>query len=90
MYHAKKYMPDGSFKEIKIWAVPRAADKPHGVKYSFVYIVGNDRVVGYDNAEGKGDHRHIYDVEYPYRYESIEKLWADFHADMERYRKERR
>ena len=25
---------------------------------SFVYIVKGKRVIGYDNAEGKGDHRH--------------------------------
>ena len=35
-----------------------SGDKPHGVKYSIVYIKGGKRLAGYDNAEGKGDHRH--------------------------------
>ena len=47
--------------EIKIWRVPKTKDKPHGVKYLVVYIKGNKRLVGYDNSEGKGDHRHYED-----------------------------
>ena len=27
-------------------------------KYSFAYVVNHERVVGYDNYEHKGDHRH--------------------------------
>jgi len=44
---------------MKIWQVPVSEDKPHGYKYSLVYIVGGERLIGYDNAEGKGDHRHF-------------------------------
>ena len=32
--------------------------KPFGIKYSVVYIKDGKRVLGYDNAEGKGDHKH--------------------------------
>lgn len=86
IYHVKKFMADGATKEITVWKVPKTAAKPHGIKYSFVYIVGNRRVVGYDNAEGKGDHRHFKDGEFPYRFKGLEKLWADFHADIEKYK----
>ena len=44
----------GNTVEMKIWQVPDSADKPHGYKTPWSYIVGGDRVVGYDNAEEKG------------------------------------
>ncbi|WP_435550426.1 toxin-antitoxin system TumE family protein [Desulfobacterium sp. N47] len=40
--------------EIKLWKVEKSSDKPHGYKYSLVYIAGSKRVIGYDNAEQKG------------------------------------
>jgi hypothetical protein len=89
IYKAKKFMPDGAIKEVKVWKVPVSSAKPHGIKYSFVYIVDGRRVIGYDNAEGKGDHRHYYELELPYKYQSLEKLWADFHADIARYQEEK-
>jgi len=39
IYLEKKYFSDGSFQEIKIWKVDKRKDKPHGLKYSFAYIV---------------------------------------------------
>jgi hypothetical protein len=32
----------------------------------------------FDNERGKGDHKHIREVETPYVFESVEKLTADF------------
>jgi hypothetical protein len=86
VYPEKKYFEDGSFQEIKIWKVRKSKDEPHGLKYSFAYIMNYERVVGYDNAEGKGDHRHFKDNEYPYKFQSLEKLWSDFKRDIERYK----
>ncbi len=90
VYHVKKFMPDGAIKEVKVWQVPESAARPHGVRYSFAYIVDGRRVVGYDNAEGKGDHRHYMEKEFPYRYQGLDKLWADFHADIARYQEGKR
>lgn len=90
VYHVKKFMPDGAVKEIVVWKVPRSPAKPYGIKYSFVYIVDGKRVIGYDNAEGKKDHRHFKGGEYPYQFHGIEKLWADFHEDIARYNEENR
>jgi len=87
LYHAKRYYEDSSFIEVKIWEVPRTEDKPHGLKYSFVYIVGGKRIVGYDNGEQKGDHRHAGKQERPYCYEGIDKLWHDFLKDVEVFKK---
>ena len=55
----------------------------HGLKYSLFYGRSGVRVVGYDNERGKGDHRHYRGRESAYRFVSIEKLLADFRADVE-------
>jgi hypothetical protein len=60
--------------------------KSHSLKYSFAYIVEGERVIGYDNAEGKGDHRHIQEREYPYEFLGLDKLWNDFQTDIQRVR----
>jgi hypothetical protein len=86
IYHIKDYFKDGSFKEIKIWRVPVTKDKPHGLKYSFVYIVGGERVLGYDNAEGRGDHKHYKAKESAYAFQDLGQLWKDFHADLSAFR----
>jgi hypothetical protein len=84
VYHVKEYHVDGSVQEIKIWEVPTSKEKPHSLKYSFAYIVKGERVVGYDNAEAKGDHRHFQGREYPYKFRSLEKLWEDFQGDIQK------
>jgi len=76
----------GNIIEIKIWQLPKPAkDKPHGYKYSLVYIVDGIRVIGYDNAEGKGDHRHDKGKEKPYIFRDIEKLLSDFFRDIVKF-----
>jgi hypothetical protein len=86
VFHEKRYFTDASLQEVKIWKVPESKDKPHGLKYSFAYIVNDERVVGYDNAEGKGDHRHYRNKEYPYKFQGLDKLWNDFKKDIERFK----
>jgi hypothetical protein len=56
-------------------------------KYSLVYIVEDTRVIGYDNAEGKGDHRHIRRKTEPYKFVSLRKLANDFYGDIKRYKR---
>jgi hypothetical protein len=59
LFYRKNIEPNGDIIEMKIWQVPRSKDKPHGLKYSLVYIRDGKRLIGYDNAESKGDHRHL-------------------------------
>ena len=54
---------DGDIVEMKIGEVPRARKTPEGLKYSLVYGRRGKRLIGYDNAEGKGNHRPMGDVE---------------------------
>jgi len=85
--HSKVIDELGNTIEIKLWKLPEAAeDRPHGYKYSLVYIVDDDRVIGYDNAEGKGDHKHIRGNEKPYKFTNVRKLIHDFNRDIERFK----
>lgn len=85
--HTKFREDNGNITEIKLWEVSASKDKPHGYKYSLVYIVEGKRVVGYDNAEGKGDHRHFGGKEEVYTFKSIDKLFEDFYNDIRRVKK---
>ena len=76
----------GNTVEMKIWQVPVSEDKLHGYKYSLVYIVGGERVIGYDNAEEKGDHRHFMDKESTYPFRGLRRLVRDFEADVQSYK----
>lgn len=83
----EKYTDElGNAVEMKVWRVPMSRNIPHGYKYSLVYIVDGERVVGYDNAEGRGDHKHIGLKESVYEFISIRRLMRDFHADVESYK----
>jgi hypothetical protein len=68
--------------------VQTTPNKPHGYKYSLVYIVKGKRAIGYDNAEDKGDHVHYGDRTEPYRFESLERLINDFYIDIQRHKEE--
>lgn len=72
----------GNTIEIKMWQVPVTKDAPHGYKYSLVYIVGGERVIGYDNERGKGDHRHREGNETRYEFKGLRELVADFRNDI--------
>jgi hypothetical protein len=78
---------DGSFVEFRVWSVPSPVDpSQHSYKYSCVYIIDGKRVIGYDNERGKGDHRHYLGAEAPYPFLSMERLFVDFLADVEKVR----
>lgn len=78
---------NGDLVEMKIWQVPQSKDKPLGYKYSLVYIRGGKRIVGYDNGEGKGDHKHYRNKQYPYEFKGMEVLIEDFYRDVEKIKK---
>jgi hypothetical protein len=82
-YHARRDYPDGTIIQIRIWKIPETNDeRPHGFKYSLFFGRPGERLVGYDNERGKGDHKHIKGFEYPYSFSSIDQLFADFRRDI--------
>jgi len=69
--------------EIVIWRVPRPVPpSEHPYKYRLVYVVNGERVLGYDNERGKGDHKHLGKLEFPYPFTSPARLMADFMNDI--------
>lgn len=67
------------FAELVIWEVPEPVPgSTHSYKYRLAYVVSGVCRVRYDNERGKGDHRHLDDVESPYAFRSLEGLLADF------------
>ncbi len=85
LIHERVLFEDGFLIEIKVWRVPETVlPSGHGLKYSLFYGRGGSRIVGYDNERGKGDHRHYKQQEQPYKFVSVEKLLADFKADVEK------
>ncbi len=77
----------GNTVEIKLWKIAPSPDKPKGYKYSLVYIVAGERVIGYDNSEQKGDHRHYGSREESYTFSTLSQLADDFLADVERFKR---
>jgi Family of unknown function (DUF6516) len=84
----KNITPEGGVIELVVWRVPEPVPPTeHGFKYRAVYAVGGQRVVGFDNERGKGDHCHIGDEERPYVFASVECLVEDFIAAVEAARR---
>ena len=50
----------------------------HFYQYRAVYVVNGERIVGFDNERGKGDHSHLDGVEAPYNFTTVEQLVEDF------------
>ncbi len=68
-----------------VWHVPqRVLPSEHPFKYRLVFIRNGERVVGYDNERGKGDHKHLGGREPIYRFVDIDTLVADFLRDVEK------
>ena len=78
--HGKITDEPGNTIEMRIWRVPISSHAP------LVYIVNGERVIGYDNAERRGDHRHIRGVETKYVFRSVRQLVRDFQIDVARYK----
>ena len=77
-------LPDGSILEINIWQLPAAtAERPHGFKYRLQYCLPDTTtLIRYDNKANKGDHKHIREHEFSYKFTTKEQLVKDFLADI--------
>jgi len=88
-FYDKQVMPDGAIVEMKIWQLAKPVrGSTHRLKYSLFYGFAGERLVGYDNEPGKGDHRHTEGKEEQYAFSTVETLMADFLADVRRLRGE--
>ena len=81
---------DTEVVEMVVWRVPiPVPPTTHGFKYRLVYVENGERVLGYDNERGKGDHRHFRDQEYALEFETIDKLLSQFVDEVEYFRAKR-
>jgi hypothetical protein len=88
-FHDKQVLRDGAIVEMKIWEVPEAVPgSRHRLKYSLFYGQPGQRLIGYDNERGRGDHRHVEGKQLPYTFTTPEQLIEDFLADVRRLRGE--
>jgi hypothetical protein len=75
----------GGVLEIKVWQVPTPVPpSEHDFKYSLYYGRNGERLVGFDNERGKGDHMHLLGEERPYMFTTLKALLADFFAEVKR------
>jgi uncharacterized protein DUF6516 len=76
------------FVEIVVWQLPRPArGSAHRFKYRLALVVDGVCMLRYDNETGKGDHRHVRDVEEPYVFSDADTLLADFWREVEEWRR---
>ena len=91
LQHDEVWDDEGWRMVVKIWKVARSKTSPEGIDYSLALISPEgDRLVGYDNHWPKGHHRHVSGEEGLYAYEGIDRLIADFKADVSTVRRKNR
>jgi hypothetical protein len=85
---SKTILADGGIVELMVWRVPAPVPpSQYGFKYRAAYAAAGERVVGFDNERGKGNHMHIAEVEKPYGFTTIEQLIEDFIAAVDAVRR---
>jgi hypothetical protein len=80
-------LDDRSFVEMVVWQVPRVLPgSAHQFKYRLAYVVGGICVLRFDNETGKGDHRHLGEIESAYSFSTLDRLVDDFWREVEALR----
>ncbi len=83
LLYREKRSNAGGFVELVIWRVPEPVPpSEHPFKYHFVFIRNGIRIIGYDNERGKGDHKHLGEIEKDYNFINEIKLLEDFWQDV--------
>jgi hypothetical protein len=76
----------GYISQIVVWEVPSPLPgSRHLYKYRLYFGRNGERIIGYDNERGKGDHRHIGRREFPYDFRDVPTLIADFGKDVDEW-----
>ncbi len=79
---------ESAFVELVVWTVPvPLAGSRHAFKYRLALVEDGRCTLRYDNEAGKGDHKHVGDTQVAYAFEGLDRLQADFWADVDARRK---
>ena len=82
----RRVLGEDRFAEIVSWRLPRpVAGSGHAFKYRLAFVVNEVCVLRFDNETGKGDHKHIGDIEVPYVFNGPAQLVTDFWDEVERW-----
>ncbi len=83
LIYREKRSHAGGIVEMVVWRVPQPVPpSEHPFKYRLVFVRDGERLVGYDNERGKGDHRHLGELESPYVFVDEDQLLNDFWQDV--------
>ena len=78
----------GNIQERVVWAVPKSAKHPDGVRYRLAYIGKKKQsLVIYDNHHPKGHHKHFGRRQIPYDFITVGRLLEDFKKDIQEAQK---
>lgn len=73
---------------IVVWELPRSLPgSSHRYKYRLALVDDAVNVLRYDNKAGKGDHRHVGNRQFPYRFVDVDELLLDFWKDVEQWQR---
>ena len=82
-------LDDDSFVELVVWKLPRTLPgSTHDFEYRLAFVNKGVCVIRYDNEAGKGDHRHLDELEVDYSFAGLEQLQCDFWDDVEQWRRQ--
>ena len=77
-------LAESAFAELVVWRVPTPVrGSKHEFRYRLALVLDGECVLRYDNEAGKGDHRHVGEKEYEYRFKNAEQLLGDFLGEVE-------
>ena len=85
IFHEKKILDDEYLLEMEIRQVKKEPPTPEGVKYSLVLIRRGQRILGYDNHERKGHHKHLFEKESPYKFTTVNRLIEEFEEEVKKF-----
>jgi len=84
----RRIIAEDRFAEIVIWELPRPVrGSQHRFKYRLAFVVNEVCVLRFDNETGKGDHKHVREVEVPYRFTTVAQLVTDFWDEIDRWQR---
>ncbi|MEE9433331.1 MAG: DUF6516 family protein [Sphingorhabdus sp.] len=82
-------LDDDCFVELIVWQLPAPSKgSGHNFKYRLALVADGVCVMRYDNETGKGDHKHVGEIEHVYNFAGLDQLQRDFWNDVERWRQQ--
>ena len=77
-----------AFAEIVIWRLSACLPgSMHRFKYRLAYVANRRCMLRFDNEAGKGDHKHVGEIQVPYGFSELETLQSDFWIAVKKIRR---